>query len=76
MTSYMNKKDNNNLKNIKKAAKIKYLLYKKRLKLVDNANSLNITKTAVHNSIYDLTKISRVDNWIEANLKKKRVPEV
>ena len=69
MTSYMNKKDNNNLKNIKKAARIKYLLYKKGLKLVDIANALNITKTAVYNSIYDLTKISRVDDWIEANLK-------
>lgn len=48
MTTYTNKKVNNKLKDIKKAVKIKYLLYKKGLKLVDIANALNITKTDVY----------------------------
>ncbi|MCD8378435.1 MAG: hypothetical protein LUB59_06580 [Candidatus Gastranaerophilales bacterium] len=68
ITSHMSKKSNQNLKNVKRAALIKYELCCSGLKLVDIANDLGITKSAVYRSIYGLSTVSRVDDWLKNNV--------
>lgn len=68
MTSYMTKKRNSKVKNVKRAALIKFKLNSKGLKLSDIASDLQITRTAVYRSINDLSTISRVDGWLQENL--------
>lgn len=70
MTTYKKRKFKKKNKNVNKAALIKYRLARKGLKLADVARELNVTKTAVYRSIYDLSKISRIDQWLEENLKE------
>lgn len=68
MTSYMTKKRNSKVKNVKRAALIKFQLNSRGLKLSDIASDLQITRTAVYRSINDLSTISRVDGWLRENL--------
>lgn len=68
MTSYMTKKRNSKVKNVKRAALIKFQLNSRGLKLSDIASDLQITRTAVYRSINDLSTISRVDEWLCENL--------
>lgn len=68
MTSYMTKKRNSKVKNVKRAALIKYKLNRRGLKLSDIASDLRISRTAVYRSINDLSTITRVDEWLSENL--------
>ena len=47
------------------AAYIKYKLYSAGLNLNDIATELKITNATVYRSIYGLSKISRVDEWLK-----------
>lgn len=68
MTSHMNKKHNRKVKNVKRAAYIKYQLYRKGLTLTQIAEDLHISNAAVYRSINGLSKITRIDEWLQANL--------
>lgn len=71
MTSHIRKKHNKKVKNVKnqeKAAYIQYLLKTKGLSQSLIANELGITESAVSRALYDQSKITRVDEWLEANL--------
>lgn len=70
MTTYKKRNFKKKIKNINKAALIKYKLARKGLSLADIARELKVTRSAISKSIYDLSKISRVDDWIEQNLKE------
>ena len=65
MTSYKKNKSNNKVKNVKRGAYIKYRQYIQGYSLNDIAVELNISNAAVYRSIYGLSKISRVDEWLE-----------
>lgn len=69
MTPHMTKKRNSKVKNVKRAAYIKYQLYRKGLNLSDIANDLNISNAAVCRSINGLSTIRRVDEWLYENLR-------
>lgn len=69
MTTYMIKKRNSKVKNVKRAAYIKYQLYRQGLNLSDIANDLKISNAAVCRSINGLSTIRRVDEWLYKNLK-------
>lgn len=69
MTTYMIKKRNSKVKNVKRAAYIKYHLYRQGLSLSDIANDLEISNAAVYRSINGLSTIRRVDEWLYKNLK-------
>lgn len=64
----MTKKRNIKVKNVKRAAYIKYQLYKKGLSLSNIALDLHISNAAVYRSINDLSTITRVDEWLYKNL--------
>lgn len=68
MTPYMTKKRNSKVKNVKRAAFIKYQLYRQGLSLSDIANDLKISNAAVYRSINGLSTIRRVDEWLYENL--------
>lgn len=68
MTSCNNYKNKNNLKNVKRAAYIKYKLYSAGLTLNDIALDLKISNSAVYRSINGLSKISRIDDWLKDKL--------
>lgn len=69
MTTYMIKKRNSKVKNVKRAAFIKFRLNSAGLKLSDIASDLNISRAAVYRSINGLSTISRVDEWLYENLR-------
>ena len=52
----------------KRAAYIKYKLAMKGYKIVDIARDLNITDNAVTLSLYGLSKITRVDEWLKEHI--------
>lgn len=64
----MTKKRNIKVKNVKRAAYIKYQLYSKGLSLSNIALDLHISNAAVYRSINDLSTITRVDEWLYKNL--------
>ena len=68
MKSQVNLQNNNNKRNIKRAAKISYLLKINGFKQIDIANDLKISTVAVSRSFYGLSKISKVDNWLKEKL--------
>ena len=68
MKSCKKEKINKRVKNIKRAAYIKYKLYSAGLNLSDIATELNITNAAVYRSIYGLSKITRIDEWLKKNI--------
>ena len=68
MKSCKTEKINKKVKNIKRGAYIKYRLYSTGFNLNDIAEELNITNAAVYRSIYGLSKITRVDEWLKVNL--------
>lgn len=68
MTSKKRKKINKNVKNVKKAAYIKYLLQLNGYCINDIAKDLKITHTAASRAIYGQSKISKVENWLQAHL--------
>lgn len=68
MTTYNLIKRNKKIRNIKKAARIKYELGRRGFKLNNIAQELKMSNAAVFRSINDLSKISRVDEWIKINL--------
>jgi len=68
MTPQLMQKNNKNIKNVTRAAKIIYLLKINGFTQAKIADELNISKNAVSRSIYGLSKISRVDSWIKENL--------
>ena len=69
MTPYMTKKRNSKVKNVKRAAFIKFRLNSAGLKLSDIASDLSISRAAVYRSINGLSTISRVDEWLYENLR-------
>lgn len=69
MTSHMIKKRNSKVKNVKRAAFIKFRLNSAGLKLSDIASDLSISRAAVYRSINGLSTISRVDEWLYENLR-------
>lgn len=71
MTSHMIKKRNSKVKNVKRAAFIKYQLYRQGLSLSDIANDLKISNSAVYRSINGLSTVRRVDEWLYENLRLK-----
>lgn len=73
MTSHMIKKRNSKVKNVKRAAYIKYQLYRNGFRLSDIANDLKISNAAVYRSIYGLSTVYRVDEWLVDNLGLKVV---
>lgn len=72
MTSYKVKKRNSKKKNVKKhiskCAFIQYQLKKRGFTQAQIAEELNISRQAVNRSLFGLSKVSRVDEWIEENL--------
>lgn len=68
MTTYKIVNRNKKIRNIKKAALIKYELQCRNLTLSGIAKDLQISNTAIYRSINDLSKISRVDEWISEKL--------
>ncbi len=73
MTSHMSIKSNTPIKNVKRAAFIKYKLGCKGYKISDVARALGISGTAVTRSIYGLSTVSRVDEWLCEKLGKEVV---
>lgn len=68
MTTQLRKKSNRKIKNVKRAALIKFKLYSKGLKPSDVASELHISRSAIYRSFNGLSKITRVDEWLEKNL--------
>lgn len=68
MTPHMKKKRNSKVKNVKRAAFIKYKLYSNGFSLSDIAKDLHISNAAVFRSINELSKVTRVDEWLHENL--------
>ena len=68
MTPHMNKKGKQKVKNVKRAALIKFKLNCKGLKPSDIASDLHISRSAVYRSLNSLSTISRVDEWLYENL--------
>lgn len=68
MTPQAYKKRNKVKRNIKRAAKIKFELQLRNIKLVDIANELGISATAVWRSVYGVSTITRVDLWLERHI--------
>ena len=68
MTTHNLKKRNKKKRNIKRAARIKFELGLRNLKASSIASDLNISRAAVYRSMYGLSKITRVDEWIAKNL--------
>lgn len=65
------RKTKNKLKrNVTESAFTQFQLKKNGYKQKDIANELGITVQAVSRAILGLSKISRVDDWIEQNLKE------
>lgn len=63
------RKSKNKLKrNVTKSAYTQYLLKKNGYKQTDIATELGISFQAVSRAILGLSKISRVDEWLETNL--------
>lgn len=73
MTPHMVKKRNSNIRNVKRAAFIKYKLSCNGFRMGDIAEDLNITPQAVYRSINGLSKITRVDEWLCEKLGKEVV---
>lgn len=73
MTSHMPIKSNTPIKNVKRAAFIKYKLGCKGYKTSDIARDLEISRAAVTRSIYGLSTVSRVDEWLCEKLGKEVV---
>ena len=62
-------KNNKTKRNIKKTALINYELKKRGLSQAYIAKKLNISRTAVNRAIGDLSKITKVNEWLEENLR-------
>ena len=73
MTSHMSRKSNTPIKNVKRAALIKYKLACHGLNIADIARDLGVSHTAASRSIYGLSKVSRVDEWLCEKLGKEVV---
>ena len=61
-------KENTTLNNLKKTAKIIYLLKLNKITQKQIAETLNITTAAVSMSINGKSTITRVDNWLKENI--------
>lgn len=73
MTSYKFKNRNKKIRNIKKAATVKYELGIRGLMLSDIARDLDISNSAVYRAINDLSTIARVNEWVYQNLGLKNI---
>lgn len=68
MITKTNSKNSLLKQNVTKAAFIQYQLKKRGLSQKQKASELNITPVAVSRSINGLSKITRVDEWLQNNL--------
>ena len=61
-------KNNNNGRNIQRAAYILYLLKINNISQQKIADDLKISNAAVSRSIYGLSKVTNVENWLRNKL--------
>lgn len=58
----------NNIKDIKRAAYIKYVLQLNGYCINDIAKDLGVTHSAVSRAIYGQSKVSRVETWLNEHI--------
>ncbi len=68
MKSYLQKNSNANKRNIKRKAKILYLLSIKGITQKDISKKLNISKQAVNQAIYGKSKITKVEDYLREKI--------